>query len=363
MPPTNECSTCRRCRADYPVAPSEPHDPGFTTPRRTAPRRRRRGRCALLLAACGDDGDEGDEAAGSAAGPVHVHGLGVNPEDEALFVATHTGLFRSPAGSSSAERVDDQFQDTMGFTVVGPDHFLGSGHPAPGEDRPPNLGLIESTDGGQSWEELSLAGEADFHVLRLAHDRVYAYNVLSGELMLSADGGETWTTRRPPAPLIDLAVDPRDSRARRRLDRGRTGAERGRRAPLASASSRHRPPRLARAPPSLPDRRRGGGPGQRERGPGVAGARRHRRPAGGAGRRRRAGALRRPRRRNRPSVRRRRRLLGRAIDAVADRSRAGPALAPLHSSSAASKPAARSASRRSGKSWKRTTFPSRSVHR
>jgi hypothetical protein len=25
-------------------------------------------------------------------GPVHVHGLGINPADEALFIATHTGL-------------------------------------------------------------------------------------------------------------------------------------------------------------------------------------------------------------------------------------------------------------------------------
>jgi photosystem II stability/assembly factor-like uncharacterized protein len=144
-------------------------------------------------------------------GPVHVHGLGVNPADDSLFIATHTGLFSSPEGADSAERVDEQFQDTMGFTVVGPDHFLASGHPAPGEARPESLGLIESTDGGRSWEEVSLSGEADFHVLRYAHDRVYAYNALSGELMLSDDGGETWTEREPPAAVIDLAVDPDDS--------------------------------------------------------------------------------------------------------------------------------------------------------
>ena len=34
------------------------------------------------------------------AGPVHVHGLGVNPADGALFIATHTGLYRSGEGDS-----------------------------------------------------------------------------------------------------------------------------------------------------------------------------------------------------------------------------------------------------------------------
>jgi hypothetical protein len=153
----------------------------------------------------------GDDSDGSASAEIeHVHGLGVNPADDALYIATHSGLFRSLEGSGEVERVDDSTQDTMGFTVIGPDHFLGSGHPGPGEPGPPNLGLIESTDGGQSWQEVSLAGEADFHVLRYAHERVYAYNGLSGELMLSSDDGESWQTRRPPAPLIDLAVHPSD---------------------------------------------------------------------------------------------------------------------------------------------------------
>ncbi|MGH2838494.1 MAG: F510_1955 family glycosylhydrolase, partial [Thermoleophilaceae bacterium] len=62
-------------------------------------------------------------------GPIHVHGLGVNPADGALFIATHTGLYRAPDGELAAERVGDRYQDTMGFTVTGPDSFLGSGHP------------------------------------------------------------------------------------------------------------------------------------------------------------------------------------------------------------------------------------------
>ena len=161
------------------------------------------------LAACG--GDE-DTSPRPQAQIEHVHGLGVNPADGDLMIATHSGLFRSPEGSSAIERVGESAQDTMGFTVVGPDRFLGSGHPAPGQGGPPNLGLIESTDGGASWTEISLGGEADFHVLRYAHGRVYGFNGLTGKLMVSGDGGETWTEEAQPRPMIDLAVDPDDGR-------------------------------------------------------------------------------------------------------------------------------------------------------
>src|SRR6266540_3629710 len=143
-------------------------------------------------------------------GPVHVHGLGINPADGALFVATHTGLFRAPKGQPSAERVGRSEQDTMGFTVVGPNHFLGSGHPAPGEDRLPLLGLIESRDGGKTWRSVSLLGEADFHVLHAAKGEVYGFDAANGRLLTSGDGGGSWAERTAPEPLIDLAADPTD---------------------------------------------------------------------------------------------------------------------------------------------------------
>jgi Sortilin, neurotensin receptor 3, len=149
-------------------------------------------------------------------GPVHVHGLGVDPADDALLIATHTGLYRVDEGKRTAERVGDRLQDTMGFTVVGPNRFLGSGHPDLEEAReqglPPLLGLIESTDAGQSWEPISLAGEADFHVLRFAGDSVYGYDSSHGRLMVSEDRGRTWRELDKPGPIVDLAVDPGDSR-------------------------------------------------------------------------------------------------------------------------------------------------------
>jgi hypothetical protein len=172
------------------------------------------------LAGCGGDDGEG---AGSAPidpiledqGPVHVHGLGVNPADGALLIATHTGLFRAPEGEQRATRVGDRLQDTMGFTVVGPDRFLGSGHPDGRDDLPPFLGLIETRDAGRSWEPISLQGAADFHVLEAAGQRVYGFGSdfesRQEQLLVSDDGGGSWEERSVPESLISLAIDPEDS--------------------------------------------------------------------------------------------------------------------------------------------------------
>lgn len=140
-------------------------------------------------------------------GVVHVHGLGVDPGDGTLYAATHSGLFRIP-DQGDAERVANRVQDTMGFSVVGPGHFIGSGHPDSREDdvRPPLLGLIESDDAGQTWKRLSLHGKADFHALAAAHGQVYGYDSTSETFMVSKDKRE-WD-RRSRLPMLTFAVDP-----------------------------------------------------------------------------------------------------------------------------------------------------------
>jgi photosystem II stability/assembly factor-like uncharacterized protein len=107
----------------------------------------------------------------------------------------------------------------MGFTVAGERHFLGSGHPdvqgLQEENLPPLLGLIETQDGGKTWQSISLLGEADFHILRFAAERVYGFDATNARLLLSVNGGKTWMTQSlpgfPPEPLVDLVIDPADS--------------------------------------------------------------------------------------------------------------------------------------------------------
>ena len=173
--------------------------------------------CLVALAAlagCGDRATEG--TAGNDAGPVHVHGLGVNPDDNALFVATHTGLFRAADGETTPTRVADRFQDTMGFAVVGPSHFLGSGHPDLRENLPPYLGLIESRDAGRSWKAVSLQGKVDFHVLEARGRRIYGYGsdfeTRRPRFLTSTDGGRSWARLRAPAELRSLVISPDDPR-------------------------------------------------------------------------------------------------------------------------------------------------------
>ena len=160
----------------------------------------------LVLGGCrGGGADSADDS-----GPVHVHGLGVDPADDSLLVATHTGLWRVVPDETEARRVGDLRQDTMGFTIAGPNHFLGSGHPDLRDDLPPHLGLIESTDGGETWTSVSLLGEADFHVLRRAGKHVFGYDASNDRLLVSADRGRAWQELAKPGPVLDLAVSPAD---------------------------------------------------------------------------------------------------------------------------------------------------------
>jgi hypothetical protein len=126
-----------------------------------------------------------------------------------LYVATHNGLYRLRDGVP--ELVGGRQWDVMGFTVRGPDNFLGGGHPSLDEIRaetyPPLLGFIETKDGGLSWDILAMRGEADLHALVVNAGMIYAVDSSTGRFMASTDG-VTWEVRSELS-AFSLAVDAR----------------------------------------------------------------------------------------------------------------------------------------------------------
>ncbi|WP_203337764.1 F510_1955 family glycosylhydrolase [Nocardioides limicola] len=159
---------------------------------------------------CSSPDSDGQSQPSTRAQLAHVHGLGVDPADGTLYVGSHHGLFTVPVDGDSIEGpVAGLIRDFMGFTIIGPGHFLGSGHPGPGDDALNPLGLIESTDGGQTWTTRSLSGEVDFHALTYRHGTAYGVDAMSGQLLVSTDLVD-WEVRSTE-PMIDVAVSPDDA--------------------------------------------------------------------------------------------------------------------------------------------------------
>ncbi|KGM10079.1 hypothetical protein N868_16770 [Cellulomonas carbonis T26] len=132
----------------------------------------------------------------------HVHGVAFNPADDKVYLATHDGLFRYD--ETGPVRVGPVI-DLMGFTSAGPDHFYASGHPGPGVDMANPVGLIESTDAGQTWSTLSREGQTDFHTLTASTAGVTGFD---GTAVLSTADGQAWTTLEPQVATFALAASP-----------------------------------------------------------------------------------------------------------------------------------------------------------
>ena len=162
----------------------------------------------VLGAACTRDDTAIGRPESSPSVPGHVHGLGIDPLDGGLYVATHGGLFRSgPTGLEKVGTSAAANRDLMGFLVAGPGEFISSGHPSPLEATPDPLGLVRSTDGGLSWQNIALGGEVDFHALDQGPGGIYGVDA-EGSLRFSRDGGARWEAW-PAPPALDVAADPR----------------------------------------------------------------------------------------------------------------------------------------------------------
>lgn len=153
----------------------------------------------LFLAGCASAGSPATEPSPNAAALSHVHGISVDPASSRILLATHDGLY--DATKDPAVKVGDATIDLMGFTTTAePDVFFASGHPGPGSSLPNPVGLLQSTDAGKTWQQISRGGESDFHALTVSGHAIVAFD---GQLRTSADG-KTWTT--PTATFVPAVL-------------------------------------------------------------------------------------------------------------------------------------------------------------
>lgn len=156
-----------------------------------------------LSTACSEQSSEATPSSAATAIPAdtHIHGAVRDPVDGTLLVATHHGLFKESEDGLSAV---GPVVDLMGFAVAPDGTYYASGHPGMQTDLPQPLGLVQSTDGGATWEVLSRGGESDFHALAVSEGQVLGYD---GALRQSTDGKE-WTTHSIPQEPISLVISP-----------------------------------------------------------------------------------------------------------------------------------------------------------
>ncbi|MHA7294100.1 F510_1955 family glycosylhydrolase [Arthrobacter sp. HLT1-21] len=133
-----------------------------------------------------------------------MHGMSVDPDTNRVLLATHDGLF--DVSESPAIQIGPTI-DLMGFTPAGNGELYASGHPGPGTDLPNPVGLIRSTDQGQTWQPLSRQGESDFHALAATDGGIVGFD---GQLRISADG-TSWEAADEQIPAFNLAATSRDS--------------------------------------------------------------------------------------------------------------------------------------------------------
>lgn len=158
----------------------------------------------ILLAGCSSAGPRSVETP-----PVfgHIHAV-IPSEDGTVLVGTHNGVYTLSGNGEVDGPLGEYDFDAMGLAALG-DILVASGHPGPetpAELGAPNLGIIRSADGGESWEPIALTGKEDFHVLAAApDDRLYGVGSSSTAVRVSDDAGATWAMAADVA-AVALAV-------------------------------------------------------------------------------------------------------------------------------------------------------------
>ncbi|MDT9698390.1 exo-alpha-sialidase [Streptomyces sp. P17] len=133
----------------------------------------------------------------------HIHGLGLDPADQRLYVATHEGVY-TPDAEGEPELVGDSKDDFMGFPVAGDKTFYASGHPTSGGNK-----ARQEHRPGQDLEVPVPVRRVRLPRSDFADGTVYGYDATNG-LVRTTKNGLSW---RDGAQLeaLDIAVSPKDS--------------------------------------------------------------------------------------------------------------------------------------------------------
>ena len=149
----------------------------------------------------------------------HVHGLAFSSDGKAILVPSHYGLTVYRSGGWS--EVNGPIHDFAGF-AVSESAIYASGHPPEGSALPDPLGLVKSTDGGETWQSLALGGEVDFHLIAAGYrsNAIYILNerpnsaMPAAGLYLTLSEGKTWrygAARGLEGRILALAAHPREA--------------------------------------------------------------------------------------------------------------------------------------------------------
>jgi hypothetical protein len=176
----------------------------------------------LCAAGCGDSAEStgrSDRLVDFSKRPPFVNSLERDDETGEFLLTTNRGFFRVDPEDDSVTRVRATIESGGNRSTLGtflelnldPEgELVGSGHPDQ-RTLPQYLGYLRSDDGGRKWHSVSRLGDADLHKIVFKHDRLYAWDAVLSALIVSEDGGRSFTERFTPRGLIiDFEVDPED---------------------------------------------------------------------------------------------------------------------------------------------------------
>ncbi|MGE6536767.1 F510_1955 family glycosylhydrolase [Bacillus luti] len=130
----------------------------------------------------------------------HIHGIGYAGNMPGVSIATHSGIKVYQNGKWFETKTE--LHDYMGFQAT-KNGFFASGHPEPGANLKNPLGLMKSSDGGNTLEKLAFYGESDFHNLAVGYntEAIYLYNErpnskLQQGFHFSTNNGQDWKTSK-----------------------------------------------------------------------------------------------------------------------------------------------------------------------